>query len=172
MAYPQRLLGDGERVLLELHPHGKELVGPAVLFVLTVGAASYALAALPADPSLWRLLVLVGGLLVVVVGVLWPLLRWRSTQYVLTDRRLVLRQGVVSRSGRDLPLSRINDVSFTHGGVLQRMLRCGTLVVESAGERGQLVLRDLPRVEEVQRSLYRAVEDEDRRLGRPRWEEP
>jgi uncharacterized membrane protein YdbT with pleckstrin-like domain len=171
MAFPQRLLAEDERVLLELHPHLKELVGPAALFVLTAGAASYAVAVLPAGPSLWRLLVLVAALLVLLVGVLWPLLRWSTTQYVLTDRRLVLRQGVISRSGRDLPLSRINDVSFRHGGVLQRMLRCGTLVVESAGERGQLVLRDLPRVEEVQRSLYRAVEDDERRRGRVRWED-
>ena len=44
------------------------------------------------------------------------------------------------------------------------MLGCGTLVVESAGERGQLVLRDVPHVEEVQRDVYRLAEaDEDQR---------
>ena len=50
--------------------------------------------------------------------------------------------------------------------MLERILGCGTLVVESAGERGQLVLRDVPHVEEVQRDVYRLAEaDEERRHG-------
>jgi hypothetical protein len=63
-----------------------------------------------------------------------------------------------------MPLSRVNDVTFEHSSILERVLGCGTLVVESAGERGQLVLRDVPRVEEVQRDVYRLAEaDEERR---------
>jgi hypothetical protein len=53
-----------------------------------------------------------------------------------------------------MPLSRLNDVKFSHN-VVERVLGCGTLVVESAGEVGQLVLTDVPRVEQVQRTLYR-----------------
>jgi hypothetical protein len=45
------------------------------------------------------------------------------------------------------------------------MLGCGTLVVESAGERGQVVLRDIPRVETVQGTLYRLVEEDSERRG-------
>ena len=48
-------------------------------------------------------------------------------------------------------------MSFSHN-VFERLLRCGTLTVESAGERGQLVLRDVPKVESVQRELYRLVD--------------
>ncbi len=70
----------------------------------------------------------------------------------------------MARSGRDVPLSRINDVAFEHSGLLSRILGCGTLTVESAGERGQIVLRDVPNVEVVQREIYRLAEaDEDRR---------
>ena len=57
-----------------------------------------------------------------------------------------------------MPLSRLNDVSFEHN-VIERMLGCGTLIVESAGERGQLTLSDIPKVEVVQRTLYRLSED-------------
>jgi hypothetical protein len=57
-----------------------------------------------------------------------------------------------------MPLTRLNDVSFSHN-VLQRILGCGTLVVESAGERGQLRLDDVPKVEQVQRTLYRLSDD-------------
>ncbi|HVB27196.1 MAG TPA: PH domain-containing protein [Mycobacteriales bacterium] len=159
MAFPQRLLADGEEVVLDLHPHWKELLGPLAALPVVVGAVSYGVFAMP-DGRWHRIgqyVVLAAGLLVLVVRSLVPWLRWRTTSFVLTTARLVIRQGVLSRTGRDIPLTRVNDVSYRHGP-LQRLLRCGTLVVESAGERGQIVLADVPRVETVQRELYRRVE--------------
>ena len=42
--------------------------------------------------------------------------------------------------------------------ISERLLGCGTLTIESAGERGQSVLTDIPRVERVQTTLYELVE--------------
>jgi uncharacterized membrane protein YdbT with pleckstrin-like domain len=81
----------------------------------------------------------------------------------MTTRRVVTRTGVLSRKGRDVPMTRINDVSFSHT-VVERIFGSGTLVIESAGERGQIVLSDVPHVEVVQRELYGLVEDETQRL--------
>jgi uncharacterized membrane protein YdbT with pleckstrin-like domain len=76
---------------------------------------------------------------------------------VFTNERIITRQGVFSRVGRDIPLNRVNDVSFQHS-FFERMLACGTLTIESAGERGQVVLDDIPHVEKVQSRLYELVE--------------
>lgn len=163
---PTRLLGDDERVVMAMRPHWKELVGPALVLLLVSPLATFAAAVMPGgDARPWlRLAVAVVALLVVLRWSLWPFLVWLTTSYVVTDRRLITRYGVVARIGRDMPLSRVNDVTFEHSSILERVLRCGTLVVESAGERGQLVLRDVPRVEEVQRDVYRLAEaDEERR---------
>ena len=73
-----------------------------------------------------------------------------------------MREGILSRRGRDIPLNRVNDVSFSHG-LIDRVLGCGRLVVESAGEHGQLVLTEIPHVEEVQSTLYQLVEEEQQR---------
>jgi uncharacterized membrane protein YdbT with pleckstrin-like domain len=105
------------------------------------------------------------ALLIVIIFVAGPLLRWRTTSYELTDRRLRLRAGIVSRTGRDFPLSKISDVSFSQG-LLDRLLGCGRLVVESPGERGQLVLTEIPRVQDVQATLFQLVENEQERLSR------
>ena len=160
MPYPRRLLGEGERIEQELHPHWKELVFPILLILVVAGVASFLYFSVPdwgARPALrWAILVL--ALLVLLYGSLRPYLRWRTTLYVLTSERIITRYGVLSRAGRDIPLSRVNDVSFSHN-LLERILRCGTLTVESAGERGQLVLRDVPDVESVQRELYRLVDE-------------
>ena len=163
---PKRLLGDDEEVIMAMRPHWKELVRPTVVLLVVCPVASYLAAISPdGDSQVWlRLTVIVVAGLVLLRWTVWPFLVWITTSYVVTDRRLITRVGVIARRGRDMPLSRVNDVTFEHSGVLERVLRCGTLVVESAGERGQLVLRDVPRVEEVQRDLYRLAEaDEERR---------
>jgi uncharacterized membrane protein YdbT with pleckstrin-like domain len=88
-----------------------------------------------------------------------PLLKWRTTHFVVTSERVVMRSGVLGREGRDIPLTRINDVSFHHT-FFERLLGCGTLVVESAGERGQVTLTEIPRVEKVQRTVYDLVDQQ------------
>jgi len=90
---------------------------------------------------------------------MYPLLVWRTTRYELTTKRLRLRMGVVARDGRDIPLSRITDVSFRKT-LLDRILGCGTLVVESAGEHGETTLREIPHVERVSAMMFQLVEDE------------
>jgi hypothetical protein len=55
-------------------------------------------------------------------------------------------------------------VSFEHN-IFERMLGCGTLVIESAGEHGQIVLKDVPHVERTHGTLYQLVEQDDSRAG-------
>src|SRR4249920_60227 len=163
-------LSEGEHSVLLLHPHWKILLRPTLVLVLVAVVAAVLVVVIPqgsyAAPG--RAAV---GVVAVVAVVAWfaiPFLRWQTTTYELTTRRLRLRRGVLSRSGRDFPLIRISDVSFSHG-LVDRLLGCGQLVVESAGENGQLVLTEIPQVEKVQATLFQLVEDEHARLAR---EEP
>ena len=70
-----------------------------------------------------------------------------------------MREGIIARSGKDIPLSRVTDVSF-ETGILDRILGAGTLVVESPGEHGQVRLSQIPHVEHLQSSLFQLVEEE------------
>ena len=111
------------------------------------------------------------ALLALMLWLIAPVLRWRTTTYELTTRRLRTRFGLLTRRGRDIPLARINDVSFEKG-MLDRLLGAGRLVVESAGEHGQIVLRDIPNVEQVQATLYQLVEAEQGRLDGDQRNQP
>jgi uncharacterized membrane protein YdbT with pleckstrin-like domain len=167
---PAKLLGDGEEVVMAMRPHWKEMIVPALVLLITSPVATYLAAIVPdgSAQSWGRIAIGVVAVLVVLRWSAWPLLKWLTTSYVVTDRRIITRVGVIARAGRDMPISRINDVTFEHSGILERILGCGTLTVESAGERGQLVLRDVPHVEEVQRDVYRLAEaDEERRRREP-----
>ena len=160
MPYPDRLLAQEEEVVHRLHPHWKMLVLPVLIFVVMAGATSFG-AAVAGEPLL-RYVVVGAGLFIVLIFTIVPFLRWRTTHFVITSHRVLVRRGILSRSGRDVPLSRINDVSFEHS-LFERLLGCGTLVIESAGERGQVSLSDVPRVELVQGELYQLIEDDAER---------
>ena len=157
-------LSDGEEVVLDLHPHWGRLFVPVLVLLVACLLAGFGVALIPKGGGQqierW---ILIGIAAVVVIWLtVLPYLRWLTTKYVLTSDRLVIRSGILARHGRDIPLNRINDVSFSET-VLERMLRSGTLVVESAGDNGQISLTDVPRVEHVQREVYRMV---DQNLGR------
>jgi len=160
-------LTEGEVFVLQLHPHWKTLLRPFFILIVTLAAALALLILLPAgaDPPVVRIIIGAIALLLSIVFFAVPIARWRTTSYELTTRRLRLRSGIVSRSGRDFPLIRISDVSFQHG-LIDRLLGCGQLIVESAGEHGQLVLNEIPHVQRVQSTLFQLVEDEQSRLAR------
>jgi len=160
-------LSEGEHSVLFLHPHWKTVLVPFLLLVLVVVVAAVLVVVIPHNRLQTDERIAV-GVIALVVALIWtgiPFLRWRTTTYELTNRRLRLRRGIVSRTGRDFPLIRISDVSFSHGPI-DRLLRCGKLIVESAGEHGQLVLNEIPEVEKVQATLFQLVEDEQERLAR------
>jgi len=160
-------LSDGEQSVLILHPHWKTLLRPTLVLLVVVAAALALVIVIPAGRAAGPERIAV-GVAALIAAVLWfavPFLRWQTTSYQLTTRRLSLRYGILTRSGRDFPLIRISDVSFARGPI-DRLLGCGRLTVESAGEHGQLVLNEIPEVEKVQATLFQLVEDEQHRLAR------
>lgn len=159
-------LVEGERFVLQLHPHWKTVLRPLLILVLIVLVLAVLLALLPWGGAYDTARIALGVVALVVALIFTgvPLLRWRTTSYELTTRRLRLREGILSRKGRDFPLMRISDVSFSHG-LIDRILGCGKLTVESQGEHGTLVLTEIPDVQKVQATLFQLVEDEQARLA-------
>lgn len=164
MGYPKRLLNPDEDVVFDLHPHWKALVVPTLLAPLIVFVATFAAGKIPEGSNQGKLRFAVGVLAAIafVWFVVAPYVRWYTTHFVLTTRRVLMREGLIARKGRDIPIFRINDVTFEHT-VLERILGAGTLVVESAGERGQVTLSDIPHVEDVQRQIYSLIDADDAR---------
>jgi uncharacterized membrane protein YdbT with pleckstrin-like domain len=160
MGLPKSSLTEDEEIILEFHPHWSTLIVTIFWAAVAVVVTGVVIFFIPDGSAqmLIRLVVAALGVVAVLVVGLLPFLRWATTSYTLTNRRFVMRHGILSRSGRDIPLTRVNDVSFQHN-LIQRVLRTGTLVVESGGEHGQLLLKNIPRVEYTQNRLYQLVEE-------------
>ena len=164
MPFPENLLTSDEEVVAHLHPHWITLV-PATLWLVVVSAAAgVGIALLPDNSSHFALVVAV--LVVALLLLCWltfaPWIRWRTTHYVLTNERVLIRRGVLRHTGRDIGLARITDVGF--GLTLwDRGVGAGTLTIESASEQGQERLVNVPHAQRVQQTLNHLIEQESER---------
>lgn len=175
MGYPRGTLAPDQHLLLHRHPHWKALIAPVLWFLLLTAAAAlvwwWQRGADLSDTARTVIGIATGVLWAAGVGwlTLAPAIRWATTHFVITDRRVMFRTGVFTRSGIDIPLARINTVQFRHE-LIDRILRTGTLIIESASD-DPLEFNDIPQVERVHEMLYAQVhttldEDEDGPGGR------
>ncbi|MBI2169089.1 MAG: PH domain-containing protein [Actinobacteria bacterium] len=158
MPYPRRLLNEGEEVTYDLRPHwwffAKEAGLGTLVVVLLVLVTRLDDDSTARDLGFWAFAVVA---VVWALWVLWRLAVWLTTHFVVTSDRLIFRQGVLSRHGREIPLERVNDISFNQS-FWERIIGAGDLLIESAGEQGQQRFTDIPQPESVQQEIYRQIE--------------
>ncbi|HEY0167054.1 MAG TPA: PH domain-containing protein [Jatrophihabitans sp.] len=173
MPYPEKLINEDEEIVEHLHPHWLTLVPAVSAFLVICGLTGAGLAFLPEgqDNEGTRQVLLLALLALALVLATWltlaPVIRWRSTHYVITDRRVLIRRGVFKHTGRDITLGRISDVAYEQS-LWDRVFRSGTLHIESAGEHGQETLVDIPGANDVQQTLNRLIEADTSRREYPR----
>lgn len=153
----ERGLAPEEELLINRHTHWKTLINPVGISLLATAGAG----------ALIYFEVIGGDIFKIVVGALWaialvwflvvPLIKWGTTHFAVTNRRVMYRTGVFNKSGIDIPIARINSVQFRHDFV-DRMFKAGTLIIESASDE-PLEFNDIPRVEAVHALLYDRLND-------------
>jgi uncharacterized membrane protein YdbT with pleckstrin-like domain len=159
--YPPKLINEGETLVLDLKPHWwffwKHIAAGAALLVVIVLWSS----TLGIGDGFSKTTIVV-AILVYVVFVVVKYLNWTYTHFVLTDRRVISRTGVVSKRGTEIPLDRINNIDF-HQRIWERIIGAGDLSIESAGKDGQSHFENVRHPDMVQQEIYRQVEVNARR---------
>jgi uncharacterized membrane protein YdbT with pleckstrin-like domain len=166
LGFPRELLADHEEIVFELRPHWVALLPPGLAgtLIVLVGVVVVGIIDNPIGRTVTALVIVALLLLVVLPGAL----RWHFTLFVLTSDRLITRSGIFAKRSKEIPLERINDVTFNQS-VVERLFGAGDLLVESAGERGQTRITNVRKPEQVQLMIYRTSEDNSNRMmqGRP-----
>ncbi len=165
MAFPRRLLADGERLILDLRPHWIALVIPVAGAALIVVGMVVGLAYLPDSWPTWTRFVIVAA--AVVLFVWFPardMVAWATSHFVLTSDRLIQRAGWLAKRSMEIPLEKISDVRFNQT-VFERVIGAGDLVIESPGEFGQNRFTDIRQPEQVQKLIYETGEENQRRMS-------
>jgi uncharacterized membrane protein YdbT with pleckstrin-like domain len=150
MAFPRRLLVEGEELVLDLRPHPVALVLPVIATVVTVGVGIWLMTLVDGT---WTWIALAAIALVLIVYPVRRLSDWLTSHFVVTSDRIIHRQGLIAKSSMEIPLEAINDVRFEQG-VFDRLVGAGTLVVQSASEAGREEFAHIRKPEDVQKTIY------------------
>jgi membrane protein YdbS with pleckstrin-like domain len=168
VAFPRRLLIDGEDLVLELRPHWIALVVPVFIAVVIVGGWIAELVYAPDDDAGRSVVVWGATGVAVVLLVIYSVRRiisWATSYFVVTSDRVIHREGWIAKRSMEIPLEAINDVRF-HQGVFERMIGAGDLIISSASEFGRQVFGDIRNPEEVQKTIYHQGELNKERMFR------
>ena len=166
MGFPDNILTKDEKVVRSLHPHWLTVVVPSAIGVLVIAAVWLIVAMTPVDPT-WDIVdwvIIAIGIILLIVFVLVPFLRWRTTHYVVTNKRVAVRRGILAKAGQDIALSKVTDVSFRQS-FFDRIIRSGSLHIETAGDGQDEDINNIPRSNDVQQLLNRLIEDDAARRG-------
>lgn len=150
------LLDGDEEVVLDVRPHWSTVARPVLVVAVVVIAEIAAAIATPSLPALaWMALALV-----LLVGLCWlagRYVRWASTRLVVTTERVVSHQGVLRRRWRQTPMLQLIDVGVEQR-LTERLLRKGSLLLDSGGPRGAERFTDVPRPWRVQGAISRQMD--------------
>lgn len=163
MAYPKNLLIQGEEVVLDLRPHWWFLTPRALVSVAAIIVGIVVLAQGWEGAGASTLNIVLGvAILVALVWFLLRLAKWATTEFVLTNKRVIYRYGVIGKNGKEIPLDKINTVFFDQT-VFERMIGCGTVAMESAGESGKDSFSHIRKPSLVQGEIYRQMEADEQK---------
>jgi uncharacterized membrane protein YdbT with pleckstrin-like domain len=154
VSFPKKLLNEGENLILDLRPHwisvlpASAALGAAAIFGIVTLVAGW--------PQAVQIL---AGVLVLAAVFFFvkEYLRWSSEDFVVTSERVIYRNGVIAKSGIEIPLDRINTVFFNQS-LFERLIGAGDLSVESAGEMGRQTFSEVRKPNFVQQEIYRQME--------------
>jgi hypothetical protein len=89
----------------------------------------------------------------------WKMLAWSKTKATVTDRRVISEAGAPTTTLTSRSLSKVADVNF-RAGVIQRMFGAGDVILETAGEDGRLVLKNMRRPDELRDRVLAGIASE------------
>jgi membrane protein YdbS with pleckstrin-like domain len=155
VSFPTKLLAPGEEIYLDSRPNWSYLFWPSILTLLVLAGCVVVVVLWAGAPVYMAWILLVCAVSAILYfGARY--IAWRTTSFVVTSQRIVYRTGALRRTGREIPIGRVQDVTY-HQGVVERIVRAGSLTVESAGRQGQDPFPDISRPAEVQSLINRVV---------------
>jgi uncharacterized membrane protein YdbT with pleckstrin-like domain len=151
----------GERSIALVRQHWSVVAGHVLGALVIIVVAIVLNAVLPSHIGSLSITTVktVIALILIVASVLWAglrLLRWRFATYHLTDKRIVMEGGILSRTAETIPLDRIQN-TVVHRPIGDRLIGAGDIEIESAGRDGVEVLHRIPKAEQFYNELLTAM---------------
>ncbi len=108
-------------------------------------------------------------ILVLFLWALWDLFSWRSTKYLLTDRRVMIKKGITRKKTVYIHFNKIQDISI-YQSLLERIFQSGDIKIFGGHEHTQMLLENIPNPVEVDNMINRLIDGEE--IGFERYKGP
>jgi uncharacterized membrane protein YdbT with pleckstrin-like domain len=150
-------LHPGEHVIYEGHPSWRSILS-FYLMGLVVVAAAVAIGLVADKTGIGA--AVAGAILLLVLLIGW--LKRLTTRYLITNRRLQIRRGLIAKHVEETRVDRVVDVTV-HQGVFDRVLRIGAVDFDNASaQQGDLFrFAGIASPDQVVRAIDRVHEDRD-----------
>ncbi|TMB66322.1 MAG: PH domain-containing protein [Chloroflexi bacterium] len=146
----------GERILVSSCRHWVVLLRPIATTILAAIVLLVVLTLLPLAGEL-RLFLMLGVALAGILAINLYYWGWRAHEYVLTDQRVILNEGIISKFSRSITIDRIQDLT-TFQGLWGRTWGFGDIELESAGREGGELLSTVPRPQQLRNAIFAQIE--------------
>lgn len=93
------------------------------------------------------------AILAVILYIIWQLIKWYSTEYTLTDTRIIIKSGILSTKKNYMPYSTIQDVNSTQS-IFARLFDVGTVSVFSAYDNNLMSLENISNPSKVEEIIF------------------
>lgn len=154
-------LGPGEQIVFEGHPSwrailGFYLKGVVIIGVLVALIVGYGNTIGDEVSSSAIVITLIGGAAIVA---LIGFLRRVSTRYTITNRRLHVKHGMISRNVQETKIERVQDVNYTQS-LYQRIMQIGDVDFDTAANDpdGDFIFAGVSQPEQVVDRVHHATE--------------
>lgn len=138
--FPRENLARDEQVLFETRPRLIAMIMRGIIQLIIVSAVIFPLMVVFASWDVCWSIGLIVWFLFGLLPIILACIAWRYTAYALTNKRALLRHGVLSRHIVDSPHSSIVNVVL-HQTFLERIFRCGTVIFSTAAAGAGMVSR-------------------------------
>ena len=92
-------------------------------------------------------------ILITVIYIIWQLIGWYSTEYTLTDSKIIIKSGVLSIKKNYMPYTTIQDIN-TSQSIFAKLFNVGSVSVFSAYDNNQFELKDISNPSEVEEIIF------------------
>jgi len=101
----------------------------------------------------WTTVVWIAFVVVIIIWLIYPIFAWFFAHFVLTDRRVILSQGILNKTTMAIPLEQLTNIN-TVQNAWERVFKYGDVMMETAGEFGQQPFTNIGRPLEVKKEIF------------------
>jgi membrane protein YdbS with pleckstrin-like domain len=157
VSYAEKNLVAGENIVYRARYHWLVYRTALLLFLLAVLLAVSAVYAWRVSPAervgRWTALAALAFGVVAGLAAIIRRIRVSADEFVVTNRRVIRKLGLVSREIEQAPLDKIQDITVVQGW-LGRVMGFGNVTLETASERGSLVFPTVANPEGLRNALW------------------